>query len=113
MRLELGNGQWAELRERLTYGQAQPLRSAMGATKQDWAHSDELTDAFLVAYVESWHVLDLNGNPVTFEDRAQASDTVIQDVVLKAAELWKGMKMPVPKAGSARSRSSQRALRSA
>ena len=112
MRLPLVDGQWAEMRERLTYGQAQPLRAAMGAAKQDFGTADQLTDAFLRAYVSSWNVLDLDGNAVPLDQPDLAPDDVVQAIVLKAAELWKGMKMPVPKAGTARLRSMPKAQRS-
>ena len=112
MRLELGDGQWADLRERLTYGQAQPIRQVLARADQDREALADLDLILVAGYVSAWHVLDLDGNAVPLDHPELAPDDVIQAIALKAIDLWKGT-AGIPKAGTKRSRNTPPALRSA
>lgn len=114
MRLDLGEGQYAELRERLLYGQAQPIRLVFakiekGGEAAAWA---DLDLALVRGYVAAWHVLDLEGNAVPLDRPELAPDGLIQAIALAALDLWKGAQV-IPKAGKRRLHSSPRELRSA
>ena len=114
MRIDLGNGQWAELRERLTYGQAQPLRAAFLRVKEGDADArSDIPRELFAAYVSAWHVLDFDGQAVSLDTPELAPDSVLIDVAAATVDLWNEQAKPVPKAGTKRSRSTRPALRSA
>lgn len=100
MRLELADGQWAELRERLTYGQAHGVRAAYFAIESNPQAKADLDIALVRAYISNWHVLDVNGQAVSLDTPEQAPDDVIQAISQQAADLF-GMvdRNAVPKAG--------------
>ena len=108
VRLPLADGQWAELRERLLYGQAQPIRLGMVGIKADIREAADLDMALVRGYVSSWHVLDLDGNAVSLDTPELAPDDVIQSIALKAIDLWNGS-AALPKDGAATLRSMPKA----
>lgn len=113
MRVELGSGQWADLRERLMYQQAKPIRVIDALRKGgDPAALADLDMALVKGYVEAWNVLDLQGNAVPLDTPEQAPDDAIQTIALAALGLWNGAQK-VPKAGAKRSTMPPRELRSA
>jgi hypothetical protein len=114
VRLDLGDGQWADLRERLTYAQAKPIRVVWalvdkGGDAASWA---DLDMALIVGYVSAWNVLDLQGNAVPLDTPEAAPDDLIQKIALEAVKVWKGT-AGVPKAGKKRLPLPPQALRSA
>lgn len=114
MRLDLGNGQWAELRDRLLYHQAQPIRVVFALIEKggNAAALADLDLALVRGYVEQWHVLDLDGNAVPLTDPQLAPDGTIQAIALAALDLWKGAQV-IPKAGKKHSRTLPRVVQSA
>jgi hypothetical protein len=110
MRLELPGGQHAILRDRLMYEQARGVRVAMVAIDVDKAALPDLDIALVRAYVESWNVLDIDGNAVPLDTPEAAPDDIIQTIAIAALNAWKGT--VTPKAGRGRSSSTLRAVRS-
>lgn len=112
MRIELTGGDWADLRDRLLYGQAREVRLAMVAIEADKAAMADVDIVLVRAYVADWHVHDLAGELVPLDTPEAAPDDVIQAIALAGMELWKG-KPAIPKAGKKTLPSTPRALRSA
>jgi hypothetical protein len=108
VRLPLADGQYAVLRDRLTYGQGRQVRLALLAAEKDRAAMADLDLALIGAYVSEWSVRDLAGEFVPLDKAAEAPDDVVQAIALAAMDAWKG-RLDVPKATAARSRSSRRA----
>ena len=89
MKLDLPDGQWAELRERLTYGQAKVVKRAYVAIQQ--RDDDALVDldlALLKGYVTNWDVKNIDGTPATLDAIDNVPDDVIQLIAKRAADLW-------------------------
>ena len=94
MRLALPEGQSATLRDRLLYGQARTIRSAIVAIEQDEAAAVDLDMALIRAYVESWHILGIDGNAVPLDTPELAPDDIIQAIAVEAIGLWKASILP-------------------
>jgi hypothetical protein len=107
MRLPLPGGQYAELRDRLTYQQARAVRAALLAVEADRAALVDLDMALVGAYLVSWNVTDLDGQSVPSDRPDAAPDDVIQAVAAAAIAAWKGT--PAPKGMPAPSRTTRRA----
>jgi hypothetical protein len=97
VRIELPRDGWAELRERLTYGQARDIRRAFMAGNADPEKLVDIDIAMVRAYVQAW---SLSVSPETPE---LADDDVVQAVFQAALGLFNGK--PDPKDGSTTSTS--------
>lgn len=94
-RVDLPNGQWAELRERLTYAQAREVRRALLATNEDPLAFADFDLAVVRAYVTSWHVLDIaTGTSVGLDTPEAAPDDVLQPISRAAIQVWNGSADP-------------------
>ncbi len=92
-RLDLPEGQWADLRERLLYPQARSIRAGILAASTDEGAVD--FDLIAVrAYVSAWYVLDLAGESVPLEAPERAPDDVIQAIAKAAMQKWNGTPDP-------------------
>ncbi len=90
IRLDLPEGQWADLRERLLYEQARTIRAVL---LSDSAALDfDLT--VVRAYVSNWYVLDLAGEPVPVETPEKAPDDTLQAIARRGADIWNGKPDP-------------------
>lgn len=91
MRLELPDGQWAELRERISHGSDKRIKLAHRRGRDDDAAALEIDDILVREFVTAWHVLDIDGTPVPLAD-ADATDRAREDVIdtiaLRAAEMY-------------------------
>ena len=94
MRVALPEGQWADLRERLTYGQAREVRAAFLRIKDDPVSAADLDVALIRAYVEAWHVLAIDGTSMALDKLTDAPDDVIQTLSLEAIAIWQGKPDP-------------------
>lgn len=83
MRVELEDGQWAELRERLDYGPAREIRRTL---IEEPAYAFDIV--VVAAYVSSWHVLSVAGEAVPLDKPELAPDDVIQPLAKAALEVW-------------------------
>lgn len=111
-RLELPAGQWAELRDRLTYAQARELRLAYFHAQADPMAQADYDLTVVRVFVTSWHVQDFEGHPLALEQPELAPDAVIQAIFAAGVELVPGA-MGVPKAGGETSPTSPPAPESA
>lgn len=99
MRLDLGGDQWAELRSKLTYGQAHDVRVAYIGSGAGAGLAD-LDMAFVRAYVIEWRVLDFAGELVALDKAEAAPDEVIQKIAEQGLKLWNGKPDPKGTNGS-------------
>lgn len=106
-------GQWAELRDRLSYGAAHDVRVAFVRMESSLEGAADLDIALVRAYVVAWHVIDLEGNTVPLDAPETAPDDVIQKIALTALDIWNANAVTgLPKAGRKRSERTLRALQS-
>lgn len=86
MRVELRDGQWAELRERITHAQDKEIRRAQALSRRepDTHAGDGDTAAFRV-FIRNWSVNDPDGNPIPLTD-ADAVDRMPSDIADVLAE---------------------------
>jgi hypothetical protein len=69
MRVELRDGQWAELRKRITHGQDKEIRRARVLTRDNpEEHAADDFTVLLRAFISGWYVLDLDGKPIDLGD---------------------------------------------
>lgn len=76
-RIELRDGQWAELRERITHGQDKLIRRAYLAS--DRADMVEAQTVKLRQFITAWEVRDPNGALINLTD-ADAIDRMPEDL---------------------------------
>jgi hypothetical protein len=98
VRVELPEGQWADLREWLPYGLARSVRRASLATRDDPAALADFDIALVRAYVVNWHVL-ANGEAVPVDRLEDAPDAIVQELFAECLARWNGA--PAPLGGSA------------
>jgi hypothetical protein len=92
--LPLPGGQSATLRDRLLYGQARSVRAALVAMENDPAAAVDLDMALVRAYVESWHVMGLDGAAVPLDTPELAPDDVVQAIAVEAIGIWRAAVLP-------------------
>lgn len=97
MRLELRDGQWADLRERISHGADKRIKIANRKGKTDDAAALEIDDVLIREYVTAWNVLDVNGSAIALDD-ADATDRLPEDIsdaiAVAAATLYAGATAP-------------------
>lgn len=79
-RITLPRGQWAEIRERLSHGQAKDLRRAWIRARAEPEEKVEVQSAYARAFVREWNVVDIEGNPIPLAD-TDAIDRAPDDVI--------------------------------
>lgn len=97
MRVELRDGQWADLRERITHGQDKAIRRARLAGGKDPSVAYESVTVLLRAYVRDWYVNDPDGNPIPLGDEDaidRCPEDIADELFAAGAELWTGVKVP-------------------
>ena len=97
MRVDLPDGQWAELRERITHGQDKDIRRAFRRAKDDPELAPDFETVLVRTFVRDWHVNDPEGNPIPVGDADamdRAPDNVVDTLVPVAYEGWTGSKLP-------------------
>jgi hypothetical protein len=99
MRIELRDGQWAELRERISHGQDKEIKRAWvrGAADRDLLVDAQTT--VVRQFLRAWYVNDLDGQPIA-ADAADAvermPDDIVDEIYAKASELYKATTVPNP-----------------
>jgi len=97
MRVDLRDGQWAELRERISHGADKRIRLMRHRGSTDPDALLETGDLLIREFVTAWHVLDVDGSAIPLGD-ADATDRLpedIADVIIDAAaELYNGATVP-------------------
>lgn len=96
MRLELRDGQWAELRERISHGADKRIKIAR-RSRDTVAEELEIDDVLVREFVTAWHVLDVDGQAIPL-DAADRTDRLPEDIsdaiATKAVELYTGVTVP-------------------
>lgn len=99
MRLELRDGQWADLRERISHGADKRIKIAWRRGQNDETQTLELDDVLIREFVTVWHVLDVDGQAIPLAD-ADATDRLPEDIsdaiAVAAGELYRGVTVPNP-----------------
>jgi hypothetical protein len=69
MRVELDDGQWVELRDRISHGQDKEIRRARMRAKDspEDAIAEDITVSLRV-FIKAWNVNDPDGNPIPLTD---------------------------------------------
>lgn len=68
MRLDYPDGQWVELRERITHGQDKEIRRARVRARDDPSTAGDGDTVALRVFIRDWRVLDVNGEPIALTD---------------------------------------------
>jgi hypothetical protein len=89
VRLQLPEGGWADLRERLLYGAAREVRTVLAE-----ARLVDLDLALVKAYVSDWAVTDPDGHSVPLDKPESAPDDVVQAIARDALKLWNADALP-------------------
>ena len=98
-RIDLRDGQWADLRERITHGVDKDIRNARTVSRQNDGQAFDWVTVLVRAFVRSWSVNDPDGNPIPLTDADaidRAPDDIVDELFGKAAELWAGATVPNP-----------------
>jgi hypothetical protein len=96
-RIELRDGQWAELRERITHGVDKDIKRARTKAMTEAEAEFDWTTVITRAFVREWNVKDPDGNPIPITDPdaiERAPDDIIDVLWPKAAEAWTGATQP-------------------
>jgi hypothetical protein len=79
-RIELRDGQWAELREHITHAEDKAIRRAQWLSRSDPDNNAGAGDTVaLKAFIKAWSVNDPDGNAITLGD-ADAIDRMPSDI---------------------------------
>jgi hypothetical protein len=68
MRIELRDGQWAELRERINHGEKKMLMRAVQAGQRDESLIFDYETVLVRVFLRAWSVKDIDGNPIDLAD---------------------------------------------
>ncbi len=88
-RLDLPDGQWAELRDWLTHGEEKAVLRAWAAAAGSLAEAPEVDSALIIAYVADWHVVGRDGHEVPLDRIDDCPGTVAAAIVDAATVRWK------------------------
>jgi hypothetical protein len=103
MRIELRDGQWAELRERITHGTDKELKRAIQRGKDDPPERFTVDTVLVRAFTRTWHVLDPDGAVILLADADaidRAPDDIVDKLALAALDLWTGATLTNPETGA-------------
>lgn len=99
MRIELRDGQWAELREHITHGTDKDIKRARTASMKDDTVAWDWVTVLVRAFVRDWHVSDPDGNPIPITDPdaiERAPDDIVDTLFPLTVEQWTGVTIPNP-----------------
>ena len=97
MRIDLPDGQWAELRERITHAQDKDIKRLITKAQKDeevWLDVDTLT---LRTFLRDWYVKDPDGNPIPAADPdavERAPSDITDELETHALRLYTGATDP-------------------
>ncbi len=97
MRETLSDGQWVDVRERITHAQDKAIRRAKRRVIDDPTAVGDADSTVLRIFIRDWHVLDVDGNPIPLTD-PDAIDRLPMDVadalIPKMVALYNGTTVP-------------------
>jgi hypothetical protein len=91
MRIELRDGQWAELRERITHADDKVIKRVY-VVRRDPEDAVEWQTTMVRVFVRDWNVSDLDGKPIPITDADaidRAPDDIIDTLTEPAVDLYK------------------------
>lgn len=97
MRIELRDGQWADLRERITHGEDKELKRAYRRSRDIPDARYDFDTLVVKTYVRAWSVTDPDGNAIAVTDADaidRAPDDIIDALLRPAIEAWTGAQLP-------------------
>lgn len=97
MRVELRDGQWAELREHITHGVDKQIKKARIRGKENAEDAFDWETVMVRSFVREWHVLDPDGAAIPLADEDaidRAPDDIIDVLLPKAFEAYTGATVP-------------------
>ena len=98
-RIDLRDGQWAELRSHITHGQDKAIRRRIVAGNSDPAQAFDLETEVVRAFVADWYVKDDVGAAIVLSDTdavERAPSDVIDDLFNAITPLYLGASRPNP-----------------
>lgn len=96
-RIELRDGQWADLRERINHGTDKELKRAVIRSRTEAEAAFDANTFLVRAFVRDWHVQDPDGQPIAIADTDaidRAPDDIVDQLATAAVELWTGATVP-------------------
>ncbi len=99
MRLELRDGQWAVLRDRIDHGADKRIKLARQRGKDDDEALVNIDDTIIREFVTAWHVMDPDGTVLALEDPTaidRLPDDIADAIATRAAEIYIGATVPNP-----------------
>jgi len=100
MRLELRDGQWADLRERIDHGAHKRIKVAIRKGSEDDALAVELDDVVIREFVTAWNVLDLEDNAIPLGELDRVPSDIADALLQGALDAYQGASVPNPPTGS-------------
>jgi len=101
-RIELRDGQWAELRERISHAQDKEIIRTRLRGRTDETAKPDLVTATVRVFLRDWNVRDPDGRdiPVSDEDAVdRAPDDIVDMLMVRATELYTGATLTDPLTG--------------
>lgn len=97
MRIELPDGQWAELRERITHAQDKDVKRLIDKAKADEAVWFDVDTLLIRTFVRDWYAKDVDGQPILASD-ADAVERLPSDIAdtlaVEASKAYTGATVP-------------------
>ena len=96
-RIELRDGQWAKLRERITHGQDKAISRAFRAGRDDPDRRPDFTTVLVREFVATWYVNDPAGVLIPLADQDainRAPSDIVDQLADAALPLWNEVTVP-------------------
>jgi len=97
MRIDLRDGQWADLRERITHGVDKELKRAVQRGRDAPVERFDVDTVLVRAFTRSWYVLDPDGAVIPLSDADaidRAPDDIVDKLAVAALDLWTEATVP-------------------
>ena len=97
MRVELRDGQWAELRDRISHAVDKDIKRARAKGMAKAEDAFDWPTIIVRAFVREWNVCDPEGNPIPLGDADaidRAPDDIIDELFPLASTAWTGATLP-------------------
>lgn len=97
MRVTLRDGQWADLRERITHAVDKDIRRSRAKGLTDLTEAFDYATVLVRAFVRDWNVSDPDGKAINLDDPDaidRAPDDIVDELAQHAADQWTGATIP-------------------
>lgn len=97
MRVELPDGQWAELRERINHATEKRVKVALNRGHANAELAFDFDTEVVRAFVSDWSVKDIEGLPIAIADVdaiERAPGDIIDRLAIEATQVWTGRTFP-------------------